>query len=144
MKLTPEQTGLLGTLGLLALYFLTMTLLTRSPQAAIEQFKNLWWIMLPLTAGFGIQLSLYTKLRQALQERAKRFVTASGATSAVGMLACCTHHLTDVLPLLGLSAVSIFLTQFQIPILIFSLLMNITGIVLIKRRLNSLAYVTKY
>lgn len=120
--------GIVGATSLLLFYFLTMALLSRSPWAAWEQFQNLWWIMVPLSAGFGVQLGLYAKLKRAVQSRTKKLVVSSTATSGAAMAACCAHHLTDVLPLVGLSALSVFLSAYQIPILIGSLIINLIGI----------------
>ena len=52
----------------------------------------------------------------------------SGATSGTAMIACCAHHLADVLPILGLSGASIFLTQYQKPFLALGLSINLFGI----------------
>jgi len=53
----------------------------------------------------------------------------SGGTSVTAMVACCLHHATDVLPLLGLSAAATFLTRYQRPFMILGLGMNIFGII---------------
>lgn len=53
----------------------------------------------------------------------------SGATSATAMVACCIHHVTDVLPILGLSAAASFLTRYQRPFMLIGLAMNIVGII---------------
>jgi hypothetical protein len=45
------------------------------------------------------------------------------------MVACCLHHVTDVLPVLGLSAAATFLTRYQRPFMLFGLGMNLVGIV---------------
>lgn len=128
------RNGLLSAVGLLTLYAITMTLLS-GWAAAVEQFLALWYLMVPLAVGFGIQVGLYTKLKAKVRERSKGAFTppkaglAAGGTSAgTAMLACCAHHATDVLPFLGFSGASIFLTQFQKPILLASLGINIVGI----------------
>ncbi len=121
--------GLIGTLGLILFYFLTMRLLAGSWQAAISQFKNLWYYMLPLSIGFGIQVGLYTNLRSKMKNTtSKGMMAGSTATSTIGMIACCAHHLTDILPIIGLSAVSVFLVNYQIPLLLIGIASNIIGI----------------
>jgi len=47
------------------------------------------------------------------------------------MVACCLHHVTDVLPVLGISAAATFLTRYQRPFMLLGLGMNIVGIVVI-------------
>jgi hypothetical protein len=44
------------------------------------------------------------------------------------MLACCAHHLTDVLPLLGLSAAAAFLGAYKTPLLWLSVTVNLAGV----------------
>jgi len=56
------------------------------------------------------------------------------------MVACCAHHLADVLPFLGLAGVSIFLVRYQIPILLLSLAINIIGIAMMRKHLKMLDY----
>jgi hypothetical protein len=53
----------------------------------------------------------------------------SGGTSVTSMVACCLHHVTDVLPVLGLSAAATFLTRYQRPFMLTGLGMNILGII---------------
>lgn len=116
------RNGILATIGLLALYTITMTTLS-GWRSAWEQFQALWYLMLPLAVGFGIQVGLYTKLRKNMAS-----VAAGGTSASAGMLACCAHHATDVLPILGLSAASTLIAQYQKPILVTSLLINVVGI----------------
>ena len=142
-KLSPNQAGFWGTVSLLLFYFLTMTLLSRSIDTAWEQFKNLWWGMIPLSVGFGIQFGLYTKLRMVVREKAKKIIAGSGITSGAAMVACCAHHLADVLPLIGLSALSVFLSHYQILILVGSLVINLIGIRVMLNHLKMLNYVAK-
>jgi hypothetical protein len=53
---------------------------------------------------------------------------AGGGTSTVAMVACCAHHVTDVLPLLGLSAAAAFLAEYRIPFMLVGLVTNLIGI----------------
>jgi hypothetical protein len=54
----------------------------------------------------------------------------SGGTSVTAMVACCLHHVTDVLPILGVSAAATFLTRYQRPFMLFGLGTEIVGIVI--------------
>ena len=53
---------------------------------------------------------------------------ASGGTSATAMVACCLHHVTNVLPILGISAATAFLARYQRPFMQLGLAMNLVGI----------------
>lgn len=132
----PIILGLLGGLSLFAVYGTTMTWLSGF-DAAVEQFQALWYLMVPLAIGFGIQIGLYTKLRQAIQQKAQGALAAGGTSAGVGMLACCAHHTIDVLPILGFSALASLIGQYQKSILVVSILINIIGIGIMWRHVRS-------
>ncbi|NIS70317.1 MAG: hypothetical protein GTO12_15650 [Proteobacteria bacterium] len=96
-----------------------------------QQTSELWYWVLALAGGFGIQAGLFSFIRKAIRERraaSTASVAASGSVSAGSMAACCAHHLADVLPLLGLSGVAIFLVQYQLFFIVAGVLSNIVGI----------------
>ena len=96
-----------------------------------QQTVELWYWVLALAGGFGIQAGLFSFIRQGIRERravSTASVAASGSVSAGSMAACCAHHLADVLPLLGLSGVAIFLVRYQLFFIIAGVLSNIVGI----------------
>lgn len=119
------------------IYAATMSLLN-GWEAAVEQFRALWYLMVPLAAGFGIQVGLYTKLKAAIREQSKGTLTAGGASAGAAMLACCVHHTTDVLPFLGLAGASFFLLQYQKPILLTSIGINAVGIVMMVKHVKKM------
>jgi hypothetical protein len=94
------------------------------------------WYVIPIWITFGIQAALYSILRFRLfvpissTKHTGTVVGTSGGTSVTAMVACCIHHVTDVLPVLGLSAAATFLTRYQRPFMLVGLGMNIVGIVL--------------
>jgi hypothetical protein len=101
---------------------------------ASSQFMRDRWYVIPIILGFGIQAALYSILRFRLfipvisTGHAGSMMGASGGTSATAMVACCIHHVTDVLPILGLSAAASFLTRYQRPFMLVGLVMNLIGI----------------
>ena len=52
------------------------------------------------------------------------------------MLACCAHHLVDVLPIIGLSGAAIFLDAYKTPLLWLGIAMNLVGIAYLVRKLR--------
>ncbi len=59
---------------------------------------------------------------------------AGSATSSLTMVACCLHHVSDILPSIGLIlAVSSFLIQYKNAIIIIGLLANVAGSIYIAR-----------
>jgi hypothetical protein len=86
-----------------------------------------------ISAGFGLQMGLYAYLRRSLRDRqAARSPTALAAsgtgTSTASMVACCAHHVADVMPLIGLSGAAVFLAQYKVPFMALGLAMNGVGI----------------
>lgn len=118
--------------SLLFLYFLILGF-TQSFFHARDQFLELWYLILPLVFGFGVQVFLYAYIRYSLTQiklkNATGELAASGAISTGSMIACCSHHLVDVLPLLGLSAAFLFLVQYQLFFILFGIASNIVGII---------------
>ena len=121
--------GFIASLSLLILYFLILSL-ANSFSHAVEQFFLIWYWILILVAGFGIQVGLYTFVRQSQKIASKKVLVASGGISTGSMIACCLHHLSDVLPLIGVAVISTFLIQYQLFFIIIGILANLIGIIL--------------
>lgn len=131
--LIPLGAGLLGSILLTAIYFGIVSW-AESPSHAIQFFWQDRWIVIPIILGFGIQAALYTilKLRLFLPVSAigpsGPMVGASGTTSSIAMVACCAHHITDVLPILGLTAAATFLAKYRLAFMGFGLGSTLLGI----------------
>lgn len=129
----PLLAGLGGSTLLTALY-LGIVSITEAPEYALRLFWDDKWIVLPIILGFGVQVALYTILKKRLfvpvahTGPSAALTGASGATSTVAMVACCLHHVTDVLPILGLTAATTFLARYRIPFMLVGLGMTLTGI----------------
>ena len=91
-----------------------------------------------IALGFGTQVGLFVELRRLdRHHRAGVAVTAaSTGTSGAAMLACCAHHVVDLLPLVGLSAAAVFLDAYRTPLLLAGIGMNALGIAVIGRQLR--------
>lgn len=126
----PVFFGLLGMAGLLALY-LGLVSLAEGWTHAVELLLEDAWIVGPILVGFGVQMGLYTYLKTVIHAAARgtgALAGAGGGTSTAAMVACCAHHVTDVLPLLGLSAAATFLAEYRIPFMVVGLVTNLIGI----------------
>ncbi|MEK7597270.1 MAG: hypothetical protein AAB441_01340 [Patescibacteria group bacterium] len=137
------RNGIIAGLSLLIFYFLVMTISSASLSATVSQFKQLWYWMIALSLGFGTQVGLFTHLKSLIKDN--RTINSAGAvtatstgTSGASMVACCAHHLSEVLPIIGLSGFSIFLTRYQIPIIVFGIVMNIFGIIYMLKTINKI------
>lgn len=126
--LRPITFGLLAVLGLLVFYLGIITL-AQGWGHAIQQLADDRWFIGAITLGFGTQIGLYTYLSGLHAQMAAGGVAASTGTSATAMLACCAHHLADVLPIIGLSGAAVFLNAYKIPLLWLGIVMNFAGVV---------------
>jgi len=137
----PLLFGLLGILGLLGFYFVVLTFVS-GWSFTKEQFDDNWYYVLGLSAGFGIQIGLYSYLRSASQrgeqlhhkDSSEKVVVASGATSTTTMIACCSHYLVNILPIIGVTGLVVFVAQYQTQLFWFGILANLLGIGYIFRR----------
>ncbi len=132
----PIITGIAAGTALLSVYFVIVSL-ANSFSHALQEFARIGWWIAALVAGFGMQAGLYSYIREAVKTRklagATASMTAAGGVSTTSMIACCAHHITDVLPIIGLSAASIFLIKYQDAFLLAGVLSNLTGILVMLR-----------
>ncbi|MBI2939223.1 MAG: hypothetical protein HYY04_02200 [Chloroflexi bacterium] len=127
--------GLLASLGLLAFYLGVITL-AQGWGHALQQLGEDRGFVGVIAAGFGAQVGLFTYLRGWRASAAVGGVATSTGTSTTAMLACCAHHLTEVLPILGLSGVAVFLNLYRTPLLWLGIAMNLVGIIYLLRQLR--------
>ena len=130
-------TGVVAATALLGLY-LGIIGLAQGVEHAFEQLATDAVFVGLIAAGFGTQIALFAELRTVDRRyRASAAVTAVGTgTSTAAMLACCAHHVVDLLPLLGLSAAAVFLNAYKTPLFVVGIGMNVIGIVVIARQLQ--------
>lgn len=131
--LIPVAVGLAGATLLSGLYFGIVSL-AESPKHALDLFWQDRYIVIPIILGFGIQAGLYSILKLRLFVPVSSLgpsgsiVGAGGATSTIAMVACCAHHVTDVLPILGLTAAATFLAQYRLAFMAVGLGTTLFGI----------------
>jgi hypothetical protein len=125
---------LLGSSLIAGIYF-GILILAQGQESAMSIFLPNRWYVIPIWLTFGIQAALYSILRFHLfipttsSSHSGALMGTSGGTSVTAMVACCLHHVTDVLPVLGVSAAATFLTRYQRPFMLAGLSMNILGII---------------
>ena len=135
MLLSPVMFGLLAILGLLAFYLGIITL-AQGWEHAVAQLADDRWFVGAIALGFGTQIGLFTYLHGLHAHAAAGGVAASTGTSATAMLACCAHHLAEVLPIVGLSGAAIFLSAYKTPLLWLGIVMNLIGIIYLLRKVR--------
>ncbi|PIY80925.1 MAG: hypothetical protein COY80_00335 [Candidatus Pacebacteria bacterium CG_4_10_14_0_8_um_filter_42_14] len=128
------QGFVVGIFGLSAFYYLLLFAITSDPNHPFNQFSLLQPWMSLLIIGFGVQTGLFWLLRKgyhfSIHEKHDVHMATgtSTAVSGMAMVACCAHHLIDLLPILGLSAAALFLSEYQEQLLIFGITANLIGI----------------
>ena len=148
----PLSAGLTGS-SLLALLYFGIVSWAESMQHALELFWEDRWIVIPIILGFGVQAALYVILKKRLfvpvthAGPSGALTGAGGGMSTVAMVACCAHHVTDVLPILGLTAAATFLAEYRLAFMLLGLGTTVIGIVymifvLLKERRKALQMTT--
>jgi hypothetical protein len=126
--------GITSGAALLLVYTLIMTLVA-SFATAIQQFQQQFELMTLLIVGFSIQMGLFFYIRQLVRLSAKTTAANSGI-STTAMLACCAHHLTDILPFIGITLLATIFTRFQKLTVIVGILSNIVAIVVMLKTIQ--------
>ena len=134
--------GLLGLFFLLLLYF-SVVILISGVDFAQSQFLKYWYFVVSLAIGFGIQVGLYSYLKSAIRQNVSaKVVATSGATSTAAMISCCSHYLTNILPILGIAGVATFVSQYQVRIFWVGLAFNLAGIIIMADRIIRLSKIS--
>ncbi|MBI4307322.1 MAG: heavy-metal-associated domain-containing protein [Chloroflexi bacterium] len=137
----PALVGAAAALGLAVFYVVIISLLSADLEHGIGQVRDDAALVAPLVAGFGAQVGLFIHTRRILAARmgakASAAMGASGAgVSTVTMVACCAHHASDVLPLLGIAGLAVFATEYKVPLMVVGIAANMAGIGLMAWRLR--------
>lgn len=126
--------GKAGAIGLLLFYF-SITGAVSGFTFAWAQFLDLWYWIISLAIGFGIQAGLYTFLRLRSAHISSGALAGSGGASGLAMIICCAHRLVDIAPLVGFAFIATALIQYQTYFFVFGLISNIVGIIYLVREL---------
>lgn len=132
----PLVAGVAAAIALIALY-VGLVSWAQGPAHARELLWDDRYFAGAIALGFGLQVALYTHIRIAASRAAVAAatgVTAAGTgTSTAAMVACCAHHVADALPLLGLSAAAVFLSDYRTPVMSIGLATNALGVAMLAR-----------
>jgi hypothetical protein len=129
--------GILGA-ALLAGLYVAIVGLAQGLDHAVELLVGDWYFVVPIVVGFGVQVGLFVYVRTMRRTHhstgsSKALAGAGTGTSTVSMVACCAHHLTDVLPIVGLSGAALFLNEYRGPLMVLGILTNAIGIAVMVR-----------
>ena len=135
--------GVLASFAIVGIYLGMNTLTSDWYFARVQFIEYRWWII-SLAIGLGIQVILYTFFRAHLRGKKKSAanssMAASGGVSAVAMMACCSHYLATLIPLLGISFLSATavasLEQYQVYFFLAGIVSCLFGIGLMVRMMR--------
>ncbi len=132
----PTGAGVTAFGILLVLYFGILSLVS-GWSFTLSQFSEFWFYIVPLAAGFGLQVALFLKLREVVSraKEAGAVIAASGTTSTAAMISCCAHYLANVAPVLGATGLVAFAAQFQVELFWVGLAFNAAGIAYVGTKL---------
>lgn len=139
IRFTAERSAGLGMLAfglLLALYLGVLTLVS-GWKFTWDQFTQFWYYIVPLGAGFGLQVALYFQLRQMVRQpkASGAVMAASGTTSTAAMISCCAHYMVNIAPVLGAAGLVTFAAQYQVQFFWAGLAFNAAGVAYIGNKL---------
>lgn len=113
---------------LLVVYFTIVTLVS-GWSFAQDQFRQFWYFVVTLATGFGVQVGLYSYLKNSIKSAVSpRVVATTGATSTAAMISCCAHYLVNLLPILGAVGIITVISQYQVQLFWVGLAFNFAGI----------------
>ena len=132
----PVLYGVAACAVLLALYLVVLTLVS-GWAFTLAQFVAFWYFVVTLAVGFGVQIALYTRLRHVTRhaDGSGKVVAVSGGTSTAAMISCCTHYLTNILPVLGATGLVALVAQYQTELFWVGAAFNAAGVTYVGRKL---------
>lgn len=128
------RNGSVAILILLVVYIFIVSFIS-GWEFMLDQFRTYRYFVISLAIGFGIQIGLYTYLRNAIkQHTSPRILAVSGTTSTTAMISCCAHYLVNLLPILGTVGIITIISQYQIQFFWVGLVFNFAGILYMLNR----------
>ena len=129
------RNGLIATIALLTVYIAIVSFIS-GWDFALEQFSRFWYFVVALAIGFGIQVGLYSYLKNSISQHVspkampagRQVLAVSGTTSTAAMISCCAHYLVNILPILGAVGIITIISQYQVQLFWVGLVFNLAGI----------------
>lgn len=130
--------ALIASASLLLLYFFIVSAIS-GWKFALSQFGSYWYFLISLAIGFGIQVGLYSYLKQLVKNSnmamSGKAVAVTGTTSTLAMISCCAHYLANIVPILGIAGALSVVAAYQVQIFWVGLAFNIFGIAFISNKI---------
>ena len=122
--------GVTAAAGLSLFYVFVVGFASGSVDHLVDQSRRDWYFLALIIGGFGTQVALVVELRRRRRLSRSALAAGGGSTGAsgIGMVACCAHHIADLLPLLGATGAAAFLLDLRIPFMVGGIAVNALGI----------------
>ncbi len=130
--------GLIALVAMALFYVVVVRAASGSWNHLADQLRQDRYYLAAILVGFGTQVALVSELRHRHRHGRGAALTAgvgAGASTA-GMIACCAHHLAELLPVIGAASAAGFLTDYRIPFMLVGITINAVAVVLVARRLG--------
>lgn len=137
-KIKIVSEGFIATASLLLVYFAVVSVISGF-RFAMSQFGSYWYFLIGLAVGFGIQIGLYSYLKQLVKSGSMaipgKTVAVTGTTSTLAMISCCAHYLVTIVPIIGIAGALSVIAAYQVQIFWIGLAFNIFGIAFIGNKI---------
>lgn len=133
--LKPLRNALIAFLILILIYMLIVSLVS-GWDFMLDQLMQFWYFVVLLAVGFGIQVGLYSYLKNLIhyQNTSGKVLAVSGTSSTAAMISCCTHYLVNLLPVLGTVGIITVISEYQVQLFWIGLAINLLGIIYMLKR----------
>ena len=132
------RTGVIAAAVMAAFYVAVVRGASGSWNHLWNQVREDWAYLAVIIAGFATQVALVAELRHRhrLDAAATAASGVGAGASTAGMVACCAHHLADLLPFLGAAGAATFLIDYRVPFMLVGIGVNAVGVFIAARRLH--------
>ncbi len=127
--------GLLAGFGLL-IFYLSVLSIFQGIEFAFLNLRSLWYFIFPLAIGFGIQIGLYSSIKH--NAMINGVAGGTGGIAGGSMIACCSHFLLNLIPIVGISGLATILMGYQKWFLGVGIIANIIGIIFMLNHRNKM------
>jgi hypothetical protein len=128
ISLKPTLYSILSFILMLLFYFSVISIF-ESFTYAVRKFQTSGVLILLLSLGFAVQIFLHVYMNQIAKLKGGKLATAtSGITSGTAMVFCCLHHITDLLPVVGISIFGLLSPSFETIWMTIGLSINLIAI----------------
>ncbi len=127
--------GWLAGRGLL-IFYLSVLSIFQGIEFAFLNLRSLWYFIFPLAIGFGIQIGLYSSIKH--NAVINGVAGGTGGVAGGSMVACCSHFLLNLIPIVGISGLAMILMSYQKWFLGIGIIANIFGIIFMLNHKNKM------